>query len=451
MTQEEKARRFDEVLAMAKDCITYIPDDAVNQYMLDMFPELKESEGEKIRKVLIGWINLEPSTSFNDTFDGFSKEQILDWLEKQGQTFTKKDVDDAYLKGVCDAKQELEKQGEQKPADMVEPRFKVGDTITYIGERRELVADKYTIKEISKNCYISTCGNKIPFSMQEYYTIVNDAKFKVGDWVVNKFCDLWHIDSLDNKNYQVSDGKGNYNYFPISKQDEMHLWTIQDANDGDVLACNEEILLFKSYSVQGRISLYCWYNGQTNNFHSKEVVDTLMTTRNKICPATKEQRDLLFQKMREDEIKKELKKIEQNPARSEEDEERIKNILSVLDVQVCWDGATGKKGNPYQKEIDWLKSIKDRVQPQPKHWSEEDEDAIGQAIVALKDMFDEDNPQTCYAGYKLPFIDAVERLKSLKNKYTWKPSDEQMNILSIYAHVHDGLASLYQDLKKLKG
>lgn len=48
-------------------------------------------------------------------------------------------------------------------------------------------------------------------------------KFKVGDRVVNKFGDVWHIDSYDNKNYQVSDGKGNHNYFPIEKQDEMHL------------------------------------------------------------------------------------------------------------------------------------------------------------------------------------------------------------------------------------
>ena len=54
-------------------------------------------------------------------------------------------------------------------------------------------------------------------------------KFNVGDWVVNKLGDVWHIDSFDMKNYQVSDGKGNYNYFPISKQDEMHLWTIEDA------------------------------------------------------------------------------------------------------------------------------------------------------------------------------------------------------------------------------
>lgn len=133
-----------------------------------------------------------------------------------------------------------------------------------------------------------------------WYKKEPEPKFKVGDWVVNKFGDSWHIVNLDKKNYQVSDGKGNYNYFPISKQDEMHLWTIQDAKDGDILACNEEILLFKSYSkLQGRISLYCWYNGHTNNFHSKEVIDILLTTRNKVYPATKEQRDLLFQKIKE--------------------------------------------------------------------------------------------------------------------------------------------------------
>lgn len=31
----------------------------------------------------------------------------------------------------------------------------------------------------------------------------NEPKFKVGDWVVNKFGDSYHIDSLDKKNYQV--------------------------------------------------------------------------------------------------------------------------------------------------------------------------------------------------------------------------------------------------------
>ena len=62
---------------------------------------------------------------------GFDVRDILYWLEskdaieleKQGETFTKKDVDDAYLKGICDAKRELEKQGESKWSEEDENRF----------------------------------------------------------------------------------------------------------------------------------------------------------------------------------------------------------------------------------------------------------------------------------------------------------------------------------------
>lgn len=125
-----------------------------------------------------------------------------------------------------------------------------------------------------------------------------EPKFHVGDWVVNKFGDVWHIDSFNSEYYQVSNGN-KYCYFLIEEQNEMHLWTIDDTRDGDVLACNEEILLFKSYSVQDGISLYCWYNRQTNNFHNKEVNNAPLTIIDKIYPATKEQRDLLYQKIKE--------------------------------------------------------------------------------------------------------------------------------------------------------
>ena len=111
-------------------------------------------------------------------------------------------------------------------------------------------------------------------------------------------------------------------------------------------------------------------------------------------PATKEQRDTLMKAMAEagyafDFEKKELKKIEPQPAWSDEDEKRIKNILSVLDVQVCWDGATLKKMNPYQKEINWLKSLKDRVQPQPKQeWSEIDKNFMYDILSNLTELKD---------------------------------------------------------------
>ena len=85
-TIEEKAKRYDEAYKVAESIHRFSSNPAEIKRMEEIFPSLKESEDERIRNVLIGWINLEPSTSFNDTFDGFSKEQILAWLEKQGNT-----------------------------------------------------------------------------------------------------------------------------------------------------------------------------------------------------------------------------------------------------------------------------------------------------------------------------------------------------------------------------
>lgn len=73
---------------------------------------------------------------------------------------------------------------------------------------------------------------------------------------------------------------------------------------------------------------------------------------------------------------------------------------------------------------DWLKSIKDRVQPQSKQeWSEEDKVKINRIVAFLENLnlknlniIDDNNT----------FKKDVDWLKSLKERYTWKPSKEQM-------------------------
>lgn len=45
------------------------------------FPELEESEDEKIRKWLIAWAN---AANWSEQFS-ITKEQVLTWLEKQGE------------------------------------------------------------------------------------------------------------------------------------------------------------------------------------------------------------------------------------------------------------------------------------------------------------------------------------------------------------------------------
>ena len=144
------------------------------------------------------------------------------------------------------------------------------------------------------------------------------SSFHEGDWVVRGDT-IAQILDVQEQYYVGLDTNGkDFVSSRFLNSDKIHLWTIEDVRDGDILACNEEILLFKSYSaLQGRISLYCWYNGQTNNFHSKEVIDILLTTTNKVCPATKEQRDTLMKAMNDAEYecdaeKKELKKEKVN-------------------------------------------------------------------------------------------------------------------------------------------
>jgi hypothetical protein len=111
---------------------------------------------------------------------------------------------------------------------------------------------------------------------------------------VNKFGDVWHIDSFDKKNYQVSNGD-KYNYFPISKQNEMHLWTIQDAKVGDVLTTDMVHFIFKSNNDLN-CKMYCHYSVTSNNFN---ISDTAIVDSKYVHPTTKEQRDLLLQKLKE--------------------------------------------------------------------------------------------------------------------------------------------------------
>ena len=252
---------------------------------------MSNKDDERLRKTVIAFLKDFAEQGYENAVE------CIDWLEKQGEQAPSQTNERAWLYLVSDVLTWKDGIGQY----LDDPR---------VQELAKRLCSKYTQKLYNPSI-LSNTSNTGKNEQKSADKI--EPRFKVGDWVVNKFGDSWHIDSFDKKNYQVSDGKGNYNYFPISKQDEMHLWTIQNAKDCDVLACNEEILLFKSYSAQGRISLYCWYNGHTNNFHGKEVIDILLTTTNKVCPATKEQRDTLMKAMNDagyewDIEKKELKK-----------------------------------------------------------------------------------------------------------------------------------------------
>lgn len=100
--------------------------------------------------------------------------------------------------------------------------------------------------------------------------------------------------------------------------------------------------------------------------------------------------------------------------------------------------------------IYWIN--KHRVYPQSKQeWSKEERQIIKDAACCILDCVN--TAETKEEEEKLEEL--ADKLQNLRPRSTWKPSGEQMKYLWKYAEQnnYDGsiLASLYQDLKKLKG
>lgn len=138
-------------------------------------------------------------------------------------------------------------------------------------------------------------------------------------------------------------------------------------------------------------------------------------------------------------------KDEQNPAWSEEDELMLTSTVNTLKLT---NGAA-------QMKIDWLKSIKNRVQPQQKQeWSISDERILNNIFTYLG--YAKDGNKYCTPEL---ICEAENWLKFLKPQPHWKPTDEQMQSLNFaiitYSKkddcklTYDGLNLLYNDLKKL--
>ena len=235
-------------------------------------------------------------------------------------------------------------------------RFLINFNNGYYSKPSENEIDSW-IKWINKKC-------------EQNHTDEVKPKFNVGDWVVNKLGHVWHINGFDKKNYQVSNGD-KYNYFPISKQDEMHLWTINDAEDGDVLytssTASNEVFIFKGLTKEGYIDCYCSYDSEDKYCEGKHHFigePTFMTH-----PAAKEKCDLLFQKMKEagyewDADKKELKNINQNPVNSY-CQENCKGFQESGKCFADWDCKVKReaehklvdKVEPKFKVGDWVRAI----------------------------------------------------------------------------------------------
>ena len=300
---EEKAHRYDEAIKEA--VIAHKDEDKHLKATLErIFPELKESEDERIRKDILqfvkNWLKGEfPKYTTNEE----ECNAMITWLEEQ--RYSEFELENEYWRGYDDGK----KQGKKKPTDKVEPIFNVGDKIQYLKGCGTIM----TIEKIENGEYIfaNNMGHTIIESGNEWYLVEQkptdkiDPKFKEGDWIV--WQDKCYKVNYNGCGYELVDKNGFRTSLEYGTIDEnAHLWDItKDAKEGDVLVHNNCTFIFMGIK-----------NGIVQAVEEKflEPVSFGESDKDDYHPATKEQRDLLFSKLKEagyewDTEKKELHKL----------------------------------------------------------------------------------------------------------------------------------------------
>ena len=241
---------------------------------------------------------------------------------------------DNWLKKYVD----VEKQGEQKSAPVLDIEIPFGakdselqEASYYIPEgfHAEIDGNRVVIKKgeqilanFAKTCKdeqkpvfeMKTTKESLGIDSDTYNKIVDKCvygeqkptdkvgpKFKVGDWCIdNEDGTIFQIvEVLDNTySYKTNEGK-EYSCTQNLLEYDARLWTIQDAKDGDVLEFGDHgrlVVGIVSYinKTTGKVDVNCLL--ENNNFKVGNYynLDTI-----KPHPATKEQRDLLFSKMKE--------------------------------------------------------------------------------------------------------------------------------------------------------
>ena len=360
MTENEKAKAYDE--ALKKASAAHKDEDRHLKATLErIFPELKEDDDEKIKKDLIQWVDEFPDTIWR----GHYKNDIIAWLEEQGDKdkliqelgeykvkYTQ-EVLEKYINSMSNKDDErlrkncihflelqkqhhaatfeieecidwLEKQGEQKPT-LPKWKYKKDNTPLL---RDSIILNKYG--GVAKSPYGAIVSDAWVLDYDELAKLPKEEKiepkFKAGDWVIFITSgSIYQVEKIENYEYTLRDIHGGSFCVSFSNEKLIREWNIQDVKDGDVLSFYSEYKGNKMVQV-GIIEKYVGKHGGCSNTFKIHVGvnwdNNLQIGRYMGCsdiyPATKEQRDLLSQKIKEtgyewDVDKKELKKLDLVP------------------------------------------------------------------------------------------------------------------------------------------
>ena len=424
LTIQEKAKAYDEAKYIMKKYLKSGNAGVIAESTIKKaFPELKESEDEKIRMELIQYLKDYPNLPNGN----YCRNDFFAWLEKQGQTrkITHEEICKSY--GIPDIGEfsdgyhtfnGLYKQRMILFAVLVNTYkdrawkswkhedgldcfgggwFIVGidtpaGTYTYHYEAKDWdkfdcqVLDKakhwdghdesdverlFSLleKQGEKNTSDNGIAENIKAKIIDYFDnhLMLDGCFSIGGLrndivsIVNEVKQSEQKPADKVEFYILDDGIDGGETRPTIEwvNKTFHLWSIQDAKDGDVLVASDGSIFILASVVDCSCKHYAALDTD-GAVKFNEGLEHYWETLSAVHPATKEQRDQLEKAMADagwefDFEKKELKKIEPKPAWSEEDEEMLKSAISFVKHSGFSTIGKGKSN-----VIAWLKSFKER-------------------------------------------------------------------------------------------
>lgn len=344
-------QKYKEALEKARKKIENSRNIEMVSFIEDAFSELKDSKDEKIRKELIKWMKDFPDI----TWRCLNKEDIIAWLEKHDKKETlcskcrKENPHDScsYITafGNCALKNEQKSTDESEQSDKYEGLTDFERVLTdicsswigfelgwksYIKDQARILKDMICKQFHAVQDEFTELKGKTASEVIEEIKVetANDVgpKFKVGDWIASKGLNTALIVNINDDKYEVefiNDSKGFPNIEYVDKY--FHLWSIEDAKDGDILVSLSKMhpFIFNGHYDEDTdyVYAYCGISDiiKDDSFYFDKYPDEefkVWDSVENVRPATRDQRNLLFSKMKDsgyewDSKKKELIKTEQ--------------------------------------------------------------------------------------------------------------------------------------------
>ena len=315
-----------------------------------VFPELKESKDERTRKELADFIE---RLSINPHSPKPPKSTLIEWLawlkkleEQQSLYIRFGEIPDNEKSKIYRGEEEI---GEEDGVS-VYPAFEVnGDIVlglTLPITKTTLYTQQHLLEYENRPCYLVKgdyvgkdadgqpliCNVQIIKKIDNYrvkeekvdntndnkHELVDNVKpkFQPGDWiVVEDACKAYQVERCveNTKNHKYGYDLTNGSYID-SEYDRYHLWTLNDAKDGDILVSTvtNKPFIYNGNFDDIHVGAYCGIN--CLNEYLTAYPPYFWAEKKNIAPATKKQCELLSQKMEEggytfDFDKKELNKI----------------------------------------------------------------------------------------------------------------------------------------------